>query len=454
LSDPDPRKTAQRRHAFPGEILMDAQSRLIPYHVPLRFFVSAAVFHVVAWLLLAAGHTGVAGYAGGPGLVLAALHALTLGVLAMTAMGASYQLLNVATGVSIGLAIGPFDASRLSSWLYIPGTLLLVAAMANGNGQIMLLGGVLVVVAMIAFALIIGKILYRTVALKSTVRHGWAALVCLALLAVAGLVLIVDFEHGFLGSPGLPDHSDLAIGHAILGGYGFMGLLALGFSYILVPMFALSSAPDERHARLSYGLVVVGLGLAVVGALAGNGLAMKLACVIGLTGVVVYLSLMLKALREGMKKRLGLSFLMVRGSWFALPLSVVLGGLAAAGIDGFNLPSLFFFVLIFGWLLTFLTGILQRILPFLASMHAHNLGIRAPRLSEMGNQTITLRLHAASHAAALLMVSAGIVGDVDALILAGALTGALGAAAFLWFTLGISKLMMSFYAEDKLSKQP
>ena len=454
MSEPSPRKNVERRHAFPGEILMDAQSRLIPYHIPLRFFISAAAFHVVAWLMLAAGHADIAGYGGGSGMVLAALHALTLGVLVMTAMGASYQLLNVATGVSVGLVIGRLDVCRLSSWLYIPGTLLLVVGMAMGNALIMLLGGIAVVTAMIAFALIVGKILYRTVALKSTVRHGWAALACLALLAVAGLVLVVDFEHGFLGSPGWPGHSDLATGHAILAGYGFMGLLALGFSYILVPMFALSSAPDERPSRLSFGLVVVALAVAALGALAGSALTMTLAAVIGLTGVAVYLSLMLKALREGMKKRLGLSFVMVRGSWFALPLSIILGGLAAAGIDGFNLPVLFVFILIFGWLLTFLTGVLQRILPFLASMHAHNLGVRAPRLSEMGHQNITLRLHAACHAAALLLVSAGIVGDVDGLILAGGLTGALGAAAFLWFTLGISKLVITFYAEDKLTKQP
>ena len=454
MSDPGPQESAKRRHAFPGQILMDAQSRLIPYHIPLRFFISAAVFHVVAWLLLAAGHADIAGYVGGPGIVLAALHALTLGVLVMTAMGASYQLLSVATGVSIGLAIGRFEVSRLSSWLYIPGTLLLVAGMVKSNHHIMLLGGVLVVMAMIAFALIIGKILCRTVALKPTVRHGWAALACLALLAVAGLVLIVDFEHGFLGSSGLPVHADLATGHAILGGFGFMGLLVLGFSYILVPMFALSSAPDERRSRLSFGLVVVALAVAVAGALAGNALIMTLAAVIGLAGVAVYLSLMFRALREGMKKRLGLSFVMVRGSWFALPLSIVLGGLAAAGVDGFNLPALFGFILVFGWLLTFLTGILQRILPFLASMHAHNLGQQAPRLSEMGNQNITLRLHAACHAAALVMVSVGIVGDEGGLILAGGLTGAVGAAAFLWFTLGISKLVITFHAKDRLAKQP
>ena len=432
---------------------MGAQSRLIPYHIPLRFFVSAAVFHVVAWLLLAVGHADIAGYAGGPGVPLAALHTLTLGVLVMTAMGASYQLLNVATGVATGMVMGRFDITRLSSWLYIPGTVLLVTGMASGNNHVMLLGGGLVVTGLAAFAAVVGDIFRRTMTLKTTVRHGWAALVCLALLAVAGLTLLVDFEHGFLPTSVLPEHSDLALGHAILGGFGLMGMLVLGFSYILVPMFALSSAPDERYSGLSFVLVVAGLALAVLAALADSAPVMMLASVIGLIGVGVHLSLMLKALRDGMKKRLGLSFVMVRAGWFALLLSIIIGGLAAAGLGDFNLPPFFGFIRVFGWLLTFLTGILQRILPFLTSMHAHKLGKRAPRLSEMGHQGVTLKLHAACHGVALVLVSVGIIADLDTLILAGGVIGSLGAAAFLWFTLGVSKLVVSFYAADTLEKQ-
>ena len=432
---------------------MGAQSRLIPYHVPLRFFVTAALFHIAAWLLLAIGHADVAGYVGGPGLVLAALHALTLGVLAMTAMGAAYQLLNVATGFSAGLMIGRFDVSRLSSWFYIPGTVLLVAGMADGNNTLMLLGGGLVVTGMAAFAVIVGNIFRRTVTLKTTTRHGWAALICMVLLAVAGLLLIADFELGFLGTSALPNHADLAIGHAILGGFGFMGLLVLGFSYILIPMFALSPAPNDEHSRWSLILILTGLAIAVPAALAGYAPAITLAATIGLAGVTVHLVIMRKALRDGMKKRLGLSFVMVRSGWIALPLSIVLGGLAATVPEIFNLPSLFGFILAFGWLLTFLTGILQRILPFLTSMHAHKLGQRAPRLSEMGHQEITLKLHATCHGAALVLVSAGIVSGEDALVLIGGLTGTLGAAAFLWFTIGVGKLVVGFYAKDTLAKQ-
>ncbi|MBF0252090.1 MAG: hypothetical protein HQL35_15860, partial [Alphaproteobacteria bacterium] len=111
---------------FPGALLMGTETRLLPYDVPLRFFAAAAAFHALAWGLLGAAHADVPGFAGGPGLALAALHAVTLGVLAMTAMGAAYQVLGVATGVVLKSLL----PCRLSFWLFAPGTAVLVAGMA------------------------------------------------------------------------------------------------------------------------------------------------------------------------------------------------------------------------------------------------------------------------------------------------------------------------------------
>lgn len=437
--------SSARQHAFPGAIMMGAQSQLIPYGIPLRFFVAAALFHVVAWGLLALGSAEVAEFSGGPGLVLASLHALTLGVLAMTAMGAGYQLLSVATGG----VLRSYAACRLSSWLYIPGTALMVGGMAVGDTSFMAMGGGLAVAGLCVFVVVIGDLICRAATLKSTIRHIWAAFVCLGLLAATGLILIADFDAGFLGASPWPDHAALAVGHGVMGGFGFMGFLALGFSYVLVPMFALASAPSEPLSAVSLGLGIAGLVLAVVGVLSSSGLVIGVAGAVGLMAVSIHLFLMVKALRGGMKKRLGLSFKLIRLAWVLLPLSIVVGCFLPGVSNDVLSPSLFGFVLIFGWLLTFLTGVLQRILPFLASMHAHKKGHRAPRLSAIGNQSVMLPLHAAAHGVALMLVAGGIAMNMDTLILAGSLVGGLGAAAFLWFTLAVSWHVMSFYAPEK-----
>ena len=55
--------------------------------------------------------------------------------------------------------------------------------------------------------------------------------------------------------------------HVAFAAYGFMGMLALGLSYIVVPMFALSAAPAERPAWASFALAVLALLLAGAAAL-------------------------------------------------------------------------------------------------------------------------------------------------------------------------------------------
>ena len=47
----------------------------------------------------------------------------------------------------------------------------------------------------------------------------------------------------YVGVPALDRATALAL-HVAFAAYGFMGMLALGLSYVLVPMFALSAAPD------------------------------------------------------------------------------------------------------------------------------------------------------------------------------------------------------------------
>ena len=65
------------------------RTRLLPPSIPLRFFGAAAVFQLVGWLLLLPARTLPGAFAGGLGPPLATLHALTLGTLAMSVIGAS-----------------------------------------------------------------------------------------------------------------------------------------------------------------------------------------------------------------------------------------------------------------------------------------------------------------------------------------------------------------------------
>jgi len=422
---------------FPGMILMGAQSRLLPLSIPFRFFAAAVVFQGLAWAFLALDAGQVPHFPGGPGWILAGVHALTLGVLVMAAIGASLQILPVVTGQSLA-ALWP---CRLTFWLYAPGSAVLVFGFVGAEPVALAVGGTLTAAGLAVFAALTADVLRRTRGMRTLVLHGWAALAALATLAGLGLLLIFNLRGGFLTDP-----LAIAIVHVVVATYGFMGMLAFGYSQFMVPMFALGPSPDDGRATVTFGLAAGAVVLAAAAALADMPFGLLAASAIGLVAVVLHVRAMGAVLAQGMRKQLGLSFVLVRVSWGLLAAGVVLGG--ASVVDGVpdRVVPLFGFVALFGWLLTFLMGILQRIVPFLAAMNAAKAGQTPPTLSDVAVET-PLKIHAAGHFAGLILIAGGIVADLGAAVLAGALAGLIGAAAFLVFVADTLRRMRGYAAK-------
>jgi hypothetical protein len=257
------------------------------------------------------------------------------------------------------------------------------------------------------------------------IEHGWAALASFVVVLASALSL----AGAYVGLPGLERGMALAW-HVSFAAYGFMGLLAFGLSYILVPMFALSAVPDERRARLSLSLAVAAL---LLSAMAASGIAPQplriVAISTGAAAVALHWRLMSVALKTGMRRQLGRSLTLVRLAWWMLAasLAAALGVVLEAPFDG--MAALFGLLLLGGWLLSFLLGILQRIVPFLASMHAVPGRRRPPTPSSLTAER-PLSIHFVCHLAALGLLAAGVLADSPRTAFAGALLGSAGALAF------------------------
>ena len=398
-----------------------AASRLLPASIPFRFFGAAAAYQLLAWIALLAGASDVPRFAGGLGWPLAALHLATLGVLVMTAMGASLQLLPVATR-------RPVAAHRWPAtiwWLYTPG----VAAVALGMGLpapvLLAIGTVVVGVALVAYAVLLARNLLGASGMPVVIAHGYAALAAL----VVALVTAVSLVCAYLGIPLFERSSALAL-HMTFAAYGFMGLLAFGLSYVLVPMFALAAAPDERRARLSLILAVTALLLAAAAAVGVAPQPLRIAAVgTGAGAVVLHWRLMNSALTTGMRRSLGRSVTLMKFGWACLAASLAAGLGIACDVPFDGTAALFGLLLVAGWLLTFLLGVLQRIVPFLASMHRAP-GKRLPPTPSSLTAERPLAIHFACHLAALALLVVAIVAGNPWFAAAGALAGGAGAVAF------------------------
>lgn len=406
-----------------GTFLGGASGRLLPASIPFRFFGAAVAYHVLGWLVLAVAPGNWLDFRGGLGWPLAAIHLFTLGVLGMTALGAGSQLLPVATRQS---PVGEVALAWI--WrLYTPGVALLALGMGLAQPLLLALGGIAVALALATWALLVAKHLRGARGMPGVCAHAWSALASLLLLLASALLLAGTW----LGLPAPGRHLTLPL-HLLFAPFGFMGLLALGLSYLLVPMFTLSPSPRESTQLASCALIVAALLLAaaaVFGVLPQ--FTRAIAWALGAAGVLLHLHLMRRALATGMRKELGRSFILVKVGWAALLATLVLGGVLWSDLALPRAEAAFAFALL-AWLLTFVLGILQRILPFLGSLHAAAGKRRGPTASMLTHER-ALKAHFACHLTALGGLALALVLDAGWLARAAALAGLAGAIAFGFF---------------------
>lgn len=414
-----------KRPALGGTFLSGATGRLLPASVPFRYFGAALGFHLAAWLVVLLTAADWPQWRGGLGWPLAALHLITLGTLAASAIGVSLQLLPVATRQSVrwpGLL-------GIVWWIFVPAVVVLVLGMGLarplwlGVGATALIGVLLVFAVMLALNLRAGR------SMVGVVLHGLGALVALLAVLVSAAALVALW----LGRP-LFDHASAVSLHLVAGVFGFMGLLAFGLAFVLLPMFTLGRVPEDRRQLHAGGAALAAVALAAAAAFwpAQAPLLQGLALAVGVPAVVLHLRLMRGIFATAMRRDLGLSGKLMQAGWAGLALALPVGAVALLSAAGSVWTRLFGLLAVCGWLLTFLFGVLQRVLPFLASMHAGQKLKRGPTPSAL-TQERPLRWHAFAHASALVLLAAGLALSSVTLIRLAGLAGSVGALAFLVF---------------------
>lgn len=404
-----------------------SSQRLLPEAIPLRFFGTAVTAHLLVWIGVVWTADGFANFVLGPGPPLAVIHTLTAGVLLPTAMAATLQMLPV-------VLARPAPSARSCNLLFVVmvlGGTGLVAGMASVEPLLILAGAGAIALGITVYTMILVRLLRGAAEPRGTVMHTRTALISLIGAVAIAVTVAINYR-----LPILADPWPWAIAHATLAGFGFMGFLALGFGTFLMPMFAMADPPDPRKIEIAFWCLLVALAAGIAGVLVGSRWAILSALALALMGCGLHLRSMTLALASRMRKRLGPEFLLIRAAWVLLPAALIVGLVNTAGVAPDRGPAMFVFVALFGWLLTLLMGVLQRILPFLASMHTGRVGgtMAAPtRLTDAR----ALAIHRWCHAGALLGVGIGIGLDAPALVRAGGLAGVAGAGAFGWFALAV-----------------
>lgn len=413
------------------------------FRTPVRFFLTAPLFGVAAALLLTVQGTDGLVSRWTPG-ALAVTHLLTLGVLSMTVTGALFQIFPVVLGIGIP---GGRPLARLVHVGLSLGSALVAAGFLLPDFPVVIQLG------LVALALSFGGFLAAAAAglLSSRGEH---PVLRSAHYALAGhlIVVLLGLLLG-LGHAGAqdwaPDRSWTDL-HAVWGLAGWLGLLVMGVAYEVVPMFQLTPpypplmkqwlAPAMAGALVlwSAGYVAVQLG--------GDGFWSDLRWTAGLllsAGYVAFatVTLYLQSRRKGAEADVTFSYwvfgmLCLVAGIFSLVLANSGAETPKAQMWGLSASIL----LLIGFAVSVINGMLHKIVPFLVWLHltilAQSQGRsrrEVPNMKRILPQKPAL-LHFALHCLGVVLLCLMPIWNHQLLLLTA---GSLLAAAFaiLWWTL-------------------
>ncbi len=211
-----------------------------PFSVPARFLVSAPLFGLIAALVLLWHGPEMVSHRWTPE-ILAVTHFLTLGFLAMSMLGAMMQLMPVLMGMVIPRAV--LFSSVIHTPLFL-GSLSLGMAWLFQINQLFIVATVLLGFSLSAFIVVVSDRL-----LRSKNRHATRSMMLLALLALfitASLGIYLSLGHGVQTFQLARQLTGL---HLSWGLIGWVLLLIIAVAYQVIPMFQITDEYPVSHQR-------------------------------------------------------------------------------------------------------------------------------------------------------------------------------------------------------------
>ena len=404
-----------------------------PLSAPLRFFLTAPLFGLVAGLvLLFDGELLVSRWTPG---ALAVVHLFAAGFMLQVMLGALLQILPVVAGAAFP---APLRIAGITLVLLGAGAASLAFGLGVGAPGAIVGGGALLACGLVIF--LVASLIGLTRAAPAqgasrTPRDLRLALAALGLTTVLGIVLAVALGGGVALPVALPTLVDL---HAIWAWLGWGGLLLAATSWVVVPMFQITPAYPARFTRFwAPGTLAVLLAwsLSLIAGL--NALTLVLSALL-LAAAAGYALQTLKLQRNSRRTTPDAPFRAFRLSMLAL-----LGSLAALLVsmvhDAPQWPVLAGVLVFHGTFAGAISAMLYKIVPFLTWLNLPQSRIRAPNMKKLlpdppiRNQ---LRLHAAALAALVVAVAAPA---------AAPLAGLLVAAEFAWLLANLLRAVRAWH---------
>jgi len=338
-------------------------SNTIPFNIPLRFFFTAPLFGILAAILILWQGPLSFTTRWSPS-VLAVTHLIVLGYITMVMVGALFQVVSVLTGARLPYIkqIGLVTYLSLTA-----GTLLLSAGFMNGSADLIRLAIILLVLLFILFFSVVITGLLNAQARPDAASRIALALISLALTVIFGIWQAIGYDwDNFTVDRTLTDI------HLAWGLLGWVSLLVITVAYEVVPMFQLTPSYPKALTRWLSMIIFFGLLVWSGGILFTSSFLVLLGSLLLGIGLSLFALTTLWLQKQRKKKQPNVTVWF----WFCAMLCL----LAAMGLwisaqfysplkQNLSYTLLLGALMIFGFAISAINGMLYKIIPFLSWVH-------------------------------------------------------------------------------------
>ena len=351
-----------------------------PLKIPLRFFITSPIFGLLAGLFILGFVTSLQARSSLSVVVLT--HLITLGFLAMTMLGALFQMLPVTAGVTIKYQqiIAPLVHGLLTI-----GLLLFAYGFYYYQSALMTVAMAVLLSAFLIFIVAIASTLKNAKNVTPTIKAFIGALASLLVaLLLAGYLVLSHANTGFS-----EHHQAILYTHIIFSLLGWVAMLIIGVSYQVIPMFYVADSYPELYTKYAIKvmfILLIGLGFALVINNSALSLLFKVFIALMLADyAITTIGLLLKRKRKIVDT--------TTYYWYFAMLMLLTSIVASVANEWLNisqLNTLVVVVFIYGFAMSVITGMMYKIVPFLVWFHLTNEGyMNMPTMNELIGKKLT-----------------------------------------------------------------
>ncbi len=364
-----------------------------PISVVLRFFLSGALFGIVAGLLILVFNTAIFDPAAIEAVILT--HTLTLGVMLSFMFAALFQMLPVIAGVKL---TAPVRKANMLQYPFILGVIVLLFAFYSGKVLLFTIASFLLGGAILSITVTMLRELLKLPNHSSSSKGMSIALIALGILTILALYMTGTLGGIFEGM----HYLQVKQAHFTFGLFGWIALLIISISFQVIEMFYVTpSYPTLMHKHLPLSLLI----LIGTGTLLSPIIADVWSFVTPLLALlmVLYALITLKRLTQRKRPITDATVLLWRIGTGLLIASMLL--MLSADYSGYTILAKLSYLSFAGFAISIVFAMFYKIVPFLTWFHLSSQGyFTAPMMHEVIHPKTAMR-HFYIHSATLLVLA-------------------------------------------------